>query len=475
MMTIALTYAELASMLPVAGGTIRFLQFSHGTLASFTIGWVAWLASAAVAPIETLALLHYASVYLPWLMHKEGGVAVLTWAGFGMAALIMLGMCIVNVVGVRILTKTNAAVVILKLLVPALTIVVLFNLTFHPSNFISHGFAPTGLKGILSSLPAAGVIFSFIGYSPAIQLAGEAKNPQRAIPFAILGALMICIVLYTLLQIVFIGALPTESLANGWANLSFAGDTGPFAGIATGLGALWLAKILYLDAAVSPFGTGLIYTGSTARMTFAMGKNGYLPQGLMRLNVFGVPAYIIAFNYCLGLFFFLPFPTWQSMMSFLVSCLVLAYTVGPLALNTLRKSCATLHRPFKIPFYKGVTLAAFYICNLIIYWTGWNIISNMLIAIVLGYLTLSIYQFIRRNNKIDLQWKSSWWVIPHLMGTGLLSWMGSFGGGKGWLPFGWDFAGVAALTVFTYCIAQRIGLADGTHCREALQSETISA
>src|SRR3989344_3624762 len=113
MMTIALTYAELASMLPVAGGTIRFLQFSHGTLASFTIGWVAWLASAAVAPIETLALLHYASVYLPWLMHKVGGVAVLTWAGFGMAALIMLGMCIVNVVGVRILTKTNAAVVIL--------------------------------------------------------------------------------------------------------------------------------------------------------------------------------------------------------------------------------------------------------------------------------------------------------------------------------------------------------------------------
>ncbi|WP_323808254.1 hypothetical protein [Coxiella endosymbiont of Ornithodoros maritimus] len=53
---------------------------------------------------------------------------------------------------------------------------------FHTTNFSSHGFATQGIKGILTALPSGGVIFSFIGYSTVIQLAGEAKNPQRSIP-----------------------------------------------------------------------------------------------------------------------------------------------------------------------------------------------------------------------------------------------------------------------------------------------------
>src|SRR5262245_29050635 len=81
MIIIALTFAELFSMFPVAGVTVRFLQCSHGPLVSFTMAWIGWLSAAAVALIETMALIQYASNYIPGLMQKTGGTNVLTFAG----------------------------------------------------------------------------------------------------------------------------------------------------------------------------------------------------------------------------------------------------------------------------------------------------------------------------------------------------------------------------------------------------------
>src|SRR5688572_9406444 len=69
---IAMTFAELGSAFPVAGGMVHFAEKSHGSLLGFTVGWMVWLSSMVVAPIETLAILQYASTYLPWLMRKVG-------------------------------------------------------------------------------------------------------------------------------------------------------------------------------------------------------------------------------------------------------------------------------------------------------------------------------------------------------------------------------------------------------------------
>ena len=60
MMVVALTFAELATTYPVAGGIARFAQFSHGTFVSFTMAWISWLAALMVAPIETMAAMQYA-------------------------------------------------------------------------------------------------------------------------------------------------------------------------------------------------------------------------------------------------------------------------------------------------------------------------------------------------------------------------------------------------------------------------------
>jgi len=107
------------------------------------------------------------------------------------------------------------------------------------------------------------------------------------------------------LQVAFIGALQPEMLSNGWANLSFTGDVGPFAGLAAGLGLVWLVKLLYVDAVVSPSGAGLIYVTSTARILYAMSEIGYVPRWLAYLNKQHFPVAAIMVNFVLGMFLFL--------------------------------------------------------------------------------------------------------------------------------------------------------------------------
>src|SRR5690606_23490865 len=157
----------------------------------------------------------------------------------------------------------------------------------------------------------------------AIQLGGEGSNPQRNIPIAIIGSMIIGVVLYILLQVAFIGALTPHELSHGWAKLSFEGLAGPFAGIATAVGAGWLAVLLYIDAVISPGGTGLIYTGSSSRLSFSLARNGYIPEVFGQLSTRGVPVVSIIFSFIIGMFMFLPFPGWQELVGFITSATVM--------------------------------------------------------------------------------------------------------------------------------------------------------
>lgn len=454
MIVIAMTFAELSSTFPLAGGTVRFLQLSHGPLVSFTMAWIGWVSAAAVAPIETIALIQYASNYLPGLMQKVQGEHSLTVTGIFVAAFLMLVMCFINAMGAKFLSRANNTVVILKLMVPVLTLIILFSIDFHVSNFTSHGFDPMGVKGILSALPTAGVIFSFVGYSPAIQLAGEAKTPQRSVPIAIIGALLFSIFLYVLLQLSFIGALKPDAFTQGWNHLSFSGDAGPFAGIAVAIGMAWMAKIIFIDAAVSPFGTALIYTAATARICYALGEDGYLPNWLMKLNRFSIPGRVIALNYVIGVLLFMHFPSWQKLVGFLVSALVFSYAVGPLALPVLRKTLPNQPRPFRLPAARFMCVLAFYICNLIIYWTGWDVVSKLLVVIIIGYIVLTIFKWTKQGKKLNLQWRKTWWIFIYVASLGLISYLGDFGKGLEVIKFGWDFLLIAIMTLLVFELSQ---------------------
>lgn len=463
MMIIAMTFAELATMLPIAGGVARFSHFTHGSLVSFTMSWCAWLSSVVVAPIETMALIQYTSSYIPFLTEKIGNVHELTYLGIGVASVLMLIMCIINYFGIRWVSKTNNFIVFIKLIVPILTLIILLSIDFSADHFTSHGFAPYGWKGILTALPSAGVIFSFIGYNPAIQLAGETKNPQKMIPFAIIGTLFVAIVLYFLIQLAFIGAISPEANQT-WKDLHFSKDSGPFVGLAAALGLGWLIFILYFDAVVSPFGTALIYTSSAARINYAMSQNGYMPASMQKLNHNHVPFRAIMLNFIIGMILFLPFPGWQNMVEFLVSAFIVSYAVGPVALICLRDQLPKQKRPFKVPFPSLFSFTAFYICNLLVFWTGWNVMWRILTAIAIGYIALFFY---RKKKTIDLYFPNAFWLIPYLIGLGILSFIGSFGEGLNIMTFGWDFLVLLIFSFGVFLIARKTALSD-KHVKEML-------
>lgn len=453
-MLIALTFAELSVFLPIAGGSSRFPQLSHGVLASFIMSWIAWISSLTMAPIEVQAVLQYASTYFPSLIHLVNNVPILTGLGLCWATIIMLLLCFINIASFRGLVGFNNLLFGFKIIVILLTILCLMHQQFQPLNFaVVHSSSLKPIwHDIMTAVAAGGIAFAFTGFKHGVELAGETKNAQIAIPLAIMGSIFICLLLYIGLQVAFIGALPAQSLQFGWGNITFTGDVGPFAGIAAGLGLFWLLKLLYADAVVSPLGAGLIFVTSTARILYGMSKNGYIPRIFSKLNQERFPIYAIFFNFAIGMFLFLPLPGWQAMVSFLVSAMVISYAMGPIALLCLRLQLPNERRSFRLPAANLLCLIAFYFCNLISYWTGWATIWKLAVAIAIG-ATLFLIAYSRgKINKGQLGLRSLAWLAPYFIGLVTISYFGSFGG-TGTIAFGWDFLVIAVFSVIILYLA----------------------
>jgi len=452
---IAFTFAELASMLPIAGGTAHIPQLSHGAFASFILSWIAWLTALILAPIEVQAVLQYASLYFPSLMQESGGVPILSLWGYLWAALLMIGLCLINILSYRGLVRFNFILFVFKFTVIILTIVVIMHAKFIPGNF-SGLMASTstlgGWKMILSAVATSGIVLAFNGFKNGVELAGETKNLKVAIPLSTIGSVVACLLLYLGLQICFIGALDPTSIAGGWQNLTYSGDIGPFVGLATGLGLFYLLKLLYLNSMVSPLSAGLVYVTTTARILYAMSRIGYVPKFLARLNRQHLPMWAIIVNFFLGMLSFLPLPGWQAMVNFLVSAMVITYAMGPIALLCLRLTLPEKTRPFKLPFASLTCLLAFYSCNLFSYWIGWETISKLAITLVVGLLLFLISYMRGKVNVARHELKSAIWILPYLFGLVIISYLGAFGG-KNIIPFGWDFLIIAIFSVLILYLA----------------------
>lgn len=448
---IALTFAEISTFLPIAGGMARFTQLTHGTLTSMIMSWVSWLSCVTMPPIEVQATLQYASTYLPFLIHTVNGTPVLTHIGLICATFLMLALCVLNVASFKGLVRFNLLLFIFKIFVILFTIFAITTTSFHSVNFArilpttGHG-SSAQWEAILTAVASGGIAFAFTGFTHGIALAGETKKSQTAIPLAVIGSVLCCLILYLGLQYAFIGSIDPAKLINGWNNLSYSGDVGPFIGIATLLGIGLLVKLLYIDTVVSPLGAGFIYVTTTARTVYGMSKNGYFPPVLSSLNKRGFPVAAIGLNFILGMFLFLPLPGWQAMVSFLVSAVVISYAIGPIALLCLRLQLPNEKRPFYLPQANIICYLAFYCCNLISYWTGWDTIWKLAIAICIGFICLFIGYIRGLLDKKEFGMKSIFWLAPYLGGLFIISYLGSFGG-KGDIPFGWDFLVIAVFSV----------------------------
>ncbi|MDQ6821179.1 MAG: APC family permease, partial [Actinomycetota bacterium] len=462
-------HAELGAAYPVSGGTARYPFISFGAIGGFTGGWMAWIQAVTIAPIEAEAALTYfesTSVH-PGFVAANGTLTFPT--GYLVAAIMMAVFTYINVMGVRWLAESNNITMIWKLLVPVITIVVLLIVSFHGSNFSAGGgFAPFGAKGIFAALPL-GVVFAAQGFEQAIQVGGEARDPQHDIHRAVIISMIVGTIIYILLQVAFIGAIAPKDVAHNWTNpIPGVGSFGPYASLATAAGVTWLASILYIDAVISPSGTGLVYAGTSARLSYALGRNGYVPPALGRVDKRGVPFVSLVFCWAVGMLVLLPFPSWAGLVSLVTSATVLMYGMAPVSLAALRKADPDRPRPYRLPAAGFLAPASFVCANFIVYWSGFNTIFWLYILIIFGYVVFFIYQAVAPpERKLALNWGSAAWVLPWLVGLGIISYLGQFptsAPSSGWpfgvtllakqtIPFWWDLVIVAAFSLVVYYMA----------------------
>jgi amino acid transporter len=429
---LALVHAELGSTYPVSGGTARFPFMVFGGLGGFTGGWMAFLQAVTIAPIEVEATLTYLNAKFTGMgiIYTAGpSIGELNGKGIGIGAGFMLVFTIINILGVRWLAETNAIATYWKVLIPTLTIFGLLFTVFHSSNFTAGGgFMPYGFHGVFSALPY-GIIFALEGFEQAIQVGGESANPQRNIPRAVLMAMAIGTVIYLLLEVAFVGALNPTNLIHGWANpIPGAGSFGPYYTLATQAGLGWLATLLIIDAVVSPAGTGLIYLGTSSRISYGLGRNGYFPPGVLsKINRRGVPFWSILICFVIGMLTFLPFPSWAGLVALITAATVLMYAMAPLALAGLRRSDPDRPRAYRLPWASVLCPLSFILANCIVYFAGWSNVFWLYVLIVIGFLLFAIYQAVLpavRRTIID--WKAATWIVPWLAGLGIISWQGQY-------------------------------------------------
>lgn len=482
---LALIHAELGGLFPVSGGTSRFPHYAFGSFAGATFGWFSYIQAASVAPIEVLAVIQYASTY-SWgsTWYKADGT--LSGTGILIAVALMLIFVIVNIIGIRWLARVNNTLTTWKVVIPVLTIIVLFATSFHGSNF-SHGggFFVKGqeVKAILIAIPAGGIVFSLLGFEQAVQLGGEARNPSRDLPRAVILSILIGGTIYVLVQVAFIGALDPKLLtqAGTWTNLANPGhspglkalNAAPFYSVASVAGLAWLAAILRADAIISPGGTGLIYLTSGSRISFGLARNGYIPAAFERRSKRArVPIFGIIVTTIIGLLFLLPFPSWAKLVGVVTSASVMMYAGAPLALGALRLQKPDLPRPYRLPAGHIMAPLGFVLANMIVYWAGWSIYSTLMVVMLIGFALIALSYALNLNpDRPQIDWGAAIWVIPYLVGMGVISYLGQYPtpadgilggvgtfatvlvGGTQAIPFYWDLAVVAVFSLAIYYLA----------------------
>jgi len=289
-----LCYAELASMIPQAGSAYAYAYATLGEIIAWIIGWDLILEYAvgnvAVAIswgdyFKSLtgglfgAPLWLTTGYRTALLSSDPAIHGLLQtapqiAGIPIlinvpAAVIVMLVTWLLMMGVRESARANNIMVAIKLVVLALFCIVGF-MHIDPKNY--HPFAPNGWTGIHQG--AAIVFFAYIGFDAISTAAEETKNPQRNMPLGILGGLAICTVIYIIIGAVLTGMAPYNQL----------GVADPLARSLEIAGLTRLSRLLSLGAVVSMTAVLLVFQYGQPRIFFAMARDGLLPKWAAKVS-----------------------------------------------------------------------------------------------------------------------------------------------------------------------------------------------
>lgn len=455
--SIAYNYIEIGTMFPQSGGMSNYAQYTHGSLLGFIAAWANWVSLVTIIPIEAVSAVQYMSSW-PWEWAKfTSGLmdgSTISNAGLFAVFVIIIIFSLLNYWSVKLLTSFTSLISVFKLGVPLLTIIILIISGFDTGNY-GHSvgtFMPYGSAPIFAATTASGIIFSFNAFQTIINMGSEIQKPEKNIARGIAISLTLSAILYIVLQSTFITSMPTEMLhENGWSGINF---NSPFADMAILLGLNWLAILLYMEAVVSPFGTGVSFVAVTGRVLRAMEQNGHIPKFLGKMNKkYMIPRVAIIFNAIISMVMVSLFRDWGTLASVISTATLVAYLTGPTTVISLRKMAPKMHRPFRANLLKFMAPFSFVMASLAIYWAMWPTTAEVILIIILGLPIYFFYEYKMNWKNTKKQIGGSLWIILYLIVLAFLSFIGSKEfKGMNWIHYPYDFIVIIIIALIFYKI-----------------------
>jgi APA family basic amino acid/polyamine antiporter len=293
-----LCYAELSSMIPIAGSAYTYTYATLGELVAWIIGWDLILEYAfsnmsvsvgfAAHIVDLLdwfglrmPLMWNSPAYLPTGLQDLAGNDLYPpgWHfGFNVPAfLVVMVLTVILVRGIRESARANNVMVLVK--IAAILVFVFAGASFIKPHYW-HPFMPNGWTGVLTG--GSIIFFTYIGFDSVSTAAEECKNPQRDMPIGILATLVACTILYGGVAIMLSGIVPWQSVM---------GDAAPVVNalkklsLQPGGGGLhWVRLFVLIGALMGMISSILVFQLGQARVWFAMSRDGLLPKIFSRIH-----------------------------------------------------------------------------------------------------------------------------------------------------------------------------------------------
>ena len=350
----ALSYAEMAAAVPVSGSAYTYSYATMGELVAWIIGWDLILEYGFSVAVVAVGWGDYLrdllssvfSITIPASISSppgDGGTINVT------AVVLVLGVTAVLVAGVRESTRFNTIMVAFKLGVLALFIVLAFT-AFDSGNLSP--FAPHGFGGIRSS--AALIFFAYIGFDAISASSEEVKDPGRSLPKAIIGSLVIATLVYIVVAVAAVGAVPFAQLAGDGKPLATVLDSAP--------ASPGRANIISLGALVAITSVVLTVLYGQTRITYAMCRDGLLPRGFARLSTRRRTPVCITLAFGLMAAAFAAFIPLSELAELVNIGTLFAFLLVNLGVIVLRRTKPDLDRPFRVPLVPVVPLIGAALC-----------------------------------------------------------------------------------------------------------------
>ena len=367
-------FAEVGSRFRETGGMYLYAKEAFGSVVGFEVGWLYWIVRVTTFAANCNLLLAYLGFFLP--SANEGVLRIV------LVSLVVIVLTAVNFIGVKesiILTNIFTVGKIVPLLIFAF--VGLFFI--QPENYV-FGASPT--YGKISEAVLL-LIYAYVGFEAAVIPAGETKDPQKNVPFALLTALGFCAALFIIIQIVSIGTLPELAASER----PLADAAGKFLG---SFGASFIA----VGALVSILGNlngGFL---AASRIPFAMAEQKELPEIVGKTHERFKTPYVSLFLTSIAMFFLTVQSSFISALTIATITRLIVYATTCAALPVFRRRSDVTAAKFRAPFG---TVAAI-LSVLLTVWLLTNVDfrkegAAILIASLSGFVIYAAYQFYKKR------------------------------------------------------------------------------